>query len=250
MTRLRGKLWGQTTPVRDQALGSRGPSSNPFQYQGGGKIIEAYCDEPMAMVVTVQPVKTDQLQGANPGALGYDPAYLIARVTWGSEGVEQSIEVDVGSGVSVPVFGTRVTCTIETQALVLAGAAARVMPRVTGSVAPGAGRSMSFPGQLTRSVYLGTLAALASSIAVQVPPFARALMHSYNQIIQARQIEFRPLLSTAIIRKWVFSNSASLMVPPASGWLPTDPDCGMVVVTNLDAVNSMQDLILVFGLAL
>jgi hypothetical protein len=222
-----------------QPQGSYQPASGTAAITySNSRVVDAWADRPIPWAVRIGTAQGAPVRLSGPLAItsspNYDGADIYARITVGVGASRFTFDVDVGLGVTVPVFGTHVTVDIFAPADAAEAANGFIYPAVVGLAAPGEVPISKTP--LIRSVLLGTVAGLDTQSAFfNVPLFARratmiANIGGSTETIADMTLQFYRQQSTTLLAAYYHSNVLNLATFNMS--LPVPPDAGRFRVRN------------------
>jgi hypothetical protein len=211
--------------------------------------VDIRVDEPMAWLVTVgldpmsiaeigPDMQTKLARGANVSVIGGNPESppipVGVTLKWGTENVLFEVDVDVGRGVTIPVYGTRVF---------VKGLGSYVA--VAGGVWPSALLVSAVPdtaskGQhaLRRSIQTSVLAA-STSTPQAIPRYAtRAELTQNAETVGGQVVVNQITHAGTVVATWVFppTAAAASLIPDQT--FPIHPSASEFTITNNGAAGA------------
>lgn len=172
-----------------------------------------------------------------------DIGFAFARIGWGSGGARSEVEIDWRQGGQYNFFGQEVIVTLVKEVAVTAGFGPL---RVGAQIAPGK-VSGSYA---TKTVEYGDIAA-AATVDLPIPAFARwvYVMRNLVAIGDNYQVQFARLGGATLEQRYLFQNVTVNSVVSPPGRLPVPPQATHLRVFNQAALNSMNDVLALYELA-
>lgn len=226
------------------------------------QVVDVRLDEPVAWLVSVQlnPMSIAELgpslvtklgRGANVSVTDGNPEStpldVAIQVTWGIDNIQHTVVVDIGRGVTIPVYGKYVG---------VKGVGRQVITSAStwpNALLVSAAPDCSARGYraLRRTVSLATIAAGAQSADFAIPPWAtRGELSVTNEMLGGQLVVTQTDKTGGNLKSsWVFppTAGASGLIPDQS--FPVDPRASVFSIRN-DGPVITPNIAIAFDLAL